>query len=494
MANRPIGMEVLEQIKLMNSLGIGKKAIARQLGISRNTVKDYLSKQELSQPKTEKDNNKLSELQSFFPYCKEELGRKGVTRQILWGEYRGKYPGGYGYSQFCEYYNRWDECHKATLHIEQHPGDKMYIDFTGSKLSVVDVLTGEIKEVEVFVSVLGYSGLTYVKACASQKKEDFLPCIVSALEYYGGVPKVLVPDNLKSAVDKASKYEPQINKDLLDLGNHYGLAIMPARSRKPTDKAWVERMVAIVYNRIFAPLRNQIFTNLQELNIAIAEQLEIHNSLPLQKRKENRWELFEQGEKVFLQAMPQQRYELKEYQQSKVMKNCHVQLHKDRHYYSVPYKHIGKMAKIIYTYSHVSIYCDRERVAYHIRNYKEHKYTTVKEHLPTTHQFVSDWNPDKFTGWAARIDPIVEAYIKKVLENKSYPEQTYRSCVGILSFEKKASRERLIAACQRASTYGVFNYKVIEQIINNKLDRQPTETTQGTLPLHDNIRGAGYYK
>src|SRR5512145_317445 len=347
MANRPISMEVLEQIKLMNSLGVGKKAIARQLGISRNTVKDYLSKQELSKPKTEKDNNKLSELQSFFPYCKEELGRKGVTRQILWGEYKNKYPGGYGYSQFCEHFNRWDECHKATLHIEQHPGDKMYIDFTGSKLSVVDVLTGEIKEVEVFVSVLGYSGLTYVKACASQKKEDFLPCIVSALEYYGGVPKVLVPDNLKSAVDKASKYEPKVNKDLLDLGNHYGLAIMPARSRKPTDKAWVERMVAIVYNRIFAPLRNQIFTNLQELNTAIAEQLEIHNSLSLQKRKENRWELFEQGEKVFLQAMPQQRYELKEYQQSKVMKNCHVQLHKDRHYYSVPYKHIGKMAIIL---------------------------------------------------------------------------------------------------------------------------------------------------
>ena len=176
------------------------------------------------------------------------------------------------------------------------------------------------------------------------------------------------------------------------------------------------------------------------------------------------------------------------------MKNCHIQLHQDRHYYSVPYKYIGKMAKIIYTHSHVSIYCEGERVAYHIRQYKEHKYTTVKEHLPSTHKFVSSWNPEKFLGWASSINPDVEAYIKKVLENKSYPEQTYRSCVGILSFDKKAGRQRLIAACQRAASYGAFNYKVIEQIINNKLDRQPIEPQQEILPLHENIRGAEYYK
>ena len=487
-------MEILEQIKLLNNLGVGKKTIARQLGISKNTVKSYLTQEEAAQTNAAVQGQRLLELHSFFPYCKEELNRKGVTRQILWGEYRARHPEGYSYTRFCEHLALWLGNHNASLHIEQYPGDKMYIDFTGSKLSIVDPLSGEIKEVEVFVSVLGYSGLTYVKACASQKKEDFLPCIVGALEYYGGAPKVLVPDNLKSAVDKANKYEPDINKDLLDLGNHYGMAIMPARSRKPKDKAWVERMVGIIYNRIFAPLRNRIFTNLHELNQAIAELLEAHNGQPFQKRKENRWELFVQNEKQCLHPLPQDRYELKDYQQSKVMKNSHVQLHKDRHYYSVPYKHIGQMAKIIYTNTHVSIYCDGERVAYHIRDFKEHKYTTVKEHLPSTHQFVSGWNPDKFTGWAARIDPIVEAYIKKVLENKSYPEQTYRSCVGILSFDKKAGRERLIAACRRATEYGVFNYKVIEQIIHNKLDRQRTENQQGTLPLHDNIRGAEYYK
>ena len=266
MANRPIGMEVIEQIRIMNSQGLGKKAIARHLGISRNTVKEYLLKQPTSEASTNEPSRRLDELYNFFPYCKEELNRTGVTRQILWGEYKSKYPGGYGYSQFCEHFNRWNDRHKASLHIEQLAGDKMYVDFAGEKLSIADPTTGEIKEVEVFVSVLGYSGLTYVEACVSQKKEDFLPCITNALEYYAGVPKVLVPDNLKSAVDRANKYEPQINKDLLDLGNHYGLAIMPARSRKPKDKAWVERMVAIVYTRIFAPLRNQIFTTLQELN------------------------------------------------------------------------------------------------------------------------------------------------------------------------------------------------------------------------------------
>lgn len=491
MAYRAIGMEIIKQIQILNELGVGKKAIARQLGISKNTVKEYLSK---DQNQTDQISDRLTDLHNFFPYLKEELKRKGVTRQILWAEYRSKHPQGYGYSHFCEHFMRWMEKHESTLHIEQEPADKMYIDFCGDKLSIVDPLTGEIKQMEVFVSVLGYSGLTFVKACESQKKEHFLPAIRDALEYYDGVPKVLVPDNLKSAVDKANTYEPEINRDLLDLGNHYNLAIMPARSRKPRDKAWVERMVAIVYNRIFAPLRNRTFTSLKDLNEAVLELLDVHNRQSFQKRSESRRDLFERDEKNLLQALPQERYELKEYQKARVMKNSHIQLHKDRHYYSVPYKYIGQMAKIIYTNTHVGVYCCNERIAYHIRDYREHKYTTQKEHLPTTHQFVSEWNPDKFISWAVRIDPVVESYIRKVLENKSYPEQTYRSCVGILSFDKKVGRERLIAACKRASEFGSYNYKVIQQIITSKLECEPIQNEQGTLPLHENIRGAEYYK
>jgi transposase len=384
---------------------------------------------------------------------------------------------------------------KATLHIEQQPGDKLYIDFAGHKLSIVNPETGEIKEVELFVSVLGFSGYTYARAVMSQKKEDFLYCITKALEYYGGVPKVLVPDNLKSCTDKADKYEPVINRDMLDLGNHYNMAIMPARSRKPRDKAWVERMVGILYTRIYAPLRNRVFTSLDELNLAIAELLKIHNAQLLQGYNESRKDLFLKNEQSRLQPLPRDPYELKEYLQVKVMKNCHVQLHQDHHYYSVPYRYIGKKVKIIYSITHVSVYCEGDRIAYHLRDISPHKYTTVKEHLPSTHQFVSEWNPDKFLKWAEHIAPEVHTYISRVLDNKSYPEQTYRSCVGILTFDKKAGRERLINACKRAMDYGVYNYKVIEKIINNKLDRSPSqEVKQIRLPLHENLRGPEYYK
>src|SRR5512133_3937481 len=493
MANLSISMEVQQQIKLLNELGIGKKKIAQQLGISRNTVKSYLNKGSLQEQGAGEVVSRAKALYDFFPYCKEELKRNGVTRQILWGEYKQQHPTGYGYSRFCDHLSRWLVSQQGTLHIEQQPGDRLYVDFTGDKLHIVNPETGEFEEMEVFVAVLGYSGLTFVKACKTQQKEDFLLCIVEALEYYCGVPKVLILDNLRSGVDKADKYEASINRDLLDLANHYGMAVMPTRSRKPRDKAWVERMVGIIYTRIFAPLRNQIFTNLYRLNQAIWEQNEVHNAQSLQGRKESRWDLFEH-ERPLLKALPEQRYELKEYQKAKVGKNSHVQLHTDHHYYSVPYKHIGQATKMVYTATHVSIYCNNERIAYHMRDTRPYKYTTVKDHLPSTHQFVSQWNPEKFITWASHIDPVVEHYIRKVLENKSYPEQTYRSCVGILSFEKKAGRDRLIAACARATEYMVFNYKVIEQIINNKLDRQQTSNRQISLPLHDNIRGPEYYK
>jgi len=493
MARRTIEMELKKQIGILQSLGYGKKTIARELGLSKNTVKSYLDVSEEKDGDSPNESRK-EDLYSFFPYCRSELPRTGVTRQILWGEYRSRYPDGYSYSQFCEYLKQCLDRRDISLHIEQQPGDKLYIDFAGSKMSIADPYTGDIKEVEVFVAVLGYSGKTYVRACESQRKEDFLSCIVRALNYFGGVPRVLVPDNLKSGVDKANPYEAEINRDLLDLGNHYDIAVLPARSLKPRDKAWVERMVQIVYTRIYAPLRNQVFTNLDKLNDAIEEYLEKHNNVPLQGRQESRNLLFESEEKVHLRPLPNDYWELKEYLQVKVMKNCHVQLHRDRHYYSVPYHYIGQKVKLVYTATYVAIYLNGERIAYHLRDRIPFKYTTVKDHLPSSHQFVSEWNPSKFIEWAGHIHPDVGSYITKVLENKSYPEQTYRSCAGILSFEKKAGKDRLIAACQRASSFGVYNYKVISQIINNRLDRVETKPKQITMPLHENIRGANYYK
>jgi len=486
-------MEIKKQIEILSSLGYGKKTIARELGVSKNTVKSYLEVSDEKDFDYNTDSRK-EDLHSFFPYCRSELPRKGVTRQILWAEYRNRYPDGYSYSQFCEYLSQWLDRKDVSLHIEQQPGDRMYVDFAGSKMPIADPYTGEIKQVEVFVAVLGYSGKTYVRACESQRKEDFLSCIVRALNYFGGVPKVLIPDNLKSGVDKADRYEAEINKDLLDLGNHYDMAILPTRSVKPRDKAWVERMVQIVYTRIYAPLRNQTFTNLDNLNDAIAEHLEYHNQVPLQGRSESRNVLFDTEEKQHLRTLPHDYWELKEYLQVKVMKNSHVQLHRDRHYYSVPYHYIGQKVKLVYTATYVAVYLSGERIAYHLRDRIPYKYTTVKDHLPSSHQFVSEWNPGKFIEWAGRIHSDVESYIRKVLDNKSYPEQTYRSCVGILSFEKKAGKDRLIAACKRASDFGVYNYKVISQIIGNRLDRIETKEKQISMPLHENIRGSNYYK
>lgn len=493
MANHRISMEIVEQIKLLHQAGIGTKSIARQLQISKNTVKDYLRKGK-KEDELEKENTSKEALYAFFPYCKKELKRKGVTRQLLWGEYKTQHPDGYMYSQFCEHFNRWLSKQNVSLHIEQLPADRMYVDYTGKKLEIVDRDTGEIIPVEVFVSVLGYSGYTYVEASMSQQKEDFLMSISRAFQYYQGVPKVLIPDNLKSAVTGPDKYEADINKDLFDLGNHYGIAIMPARSRKPQDKAWVEKMVCVVYTRIFAPLRNTVFTSLQDLNEAIWELLDVHNKKALQRRQESRITLFDKHEKALLKPLPDEIYELKKYKCVKVMKTSHIQLSDDKHYYSVPYQYIGQKARIVYSATRVSIYVDKQRVAYHLRDRRPHKYTTKKDHLPSTHKFVSEWNPEKFTTWAAKIDPGVKEYILKVLNNNSYPEQTYRSCVGILSYEKKVGKERLIAACKRAGEFGSYNYTTIKRIIDKKLDKLPKEPEIWDMPKHQNVRGSEYYK
>ena len=514
MAAKPIKMSKIKQIVKLKKLGISLSEISRSLDISRNTVKKYLrlievkniSFEELLQkddhtiellfqePK-KKSIDRYENLEKMFPYLEKELKRTGVTRWLLWGEYRAKYPDGYSYSQFCEHFFTRLKNNQAVMHFEHSPADKMFIDFTGKKLYVTDRKTGEIRAVEVYVSILGYSQMTYVEAVASQKKEDFISASQNALHFFGGVPKVLIPDNLKSAVTKANKYEADLNESFSDFANHYQTAVLPARSLKPRDKSLVEKHVSIVYNRIYAPMRNQVFFSLEELNSAIFDLLEKHNNMNFQQEKISRKEKFEQFEKPKLQPLVSEGFEIKYYKNATVMKNYHIQLRQDKHYYSAPYRYIGKKVRIIYTASSVSIFYKHERIAFHRRNLRNFVYTTVKEHMPSTHQFVSDWNPDKFISWAAGISPVVEKYIRKIIEKKVYPEQAYRSCVGILSFDKKAGSQRLINAIKRADSYGV--YKTIKNIIDGKLDTLPEQEeseTKKKLPTHNNIRGAGNYK
>jgi len=508
--SKQIAMSVLKQIIRQWCKDTPVKAISRNTGIARNTVKTYIKligSQELNcQTLLAMEDHQLGALFFQSPelderygvvvkqlsYFKKELARTGVNRHVLWEEYREKHPDGYGYSQFCYHLQQYLKTEQATLHIEQKPGDKLYVDFTGKKLQWVDAQTGEVHKVEVFAAILGHSQITYVEAVPSQKQGHFLSAIDNALQYLGGVPQAIVPDNLKAAVIKADRYEPTLNEALSDLANHYGTTIYPTRSRKPRDKSWVENIVRTVYSRVFAPLRNETFHSLGELNRAVWQALEKHNNTNFQGEDFNRRQRFEQQEQQHLSPLPVERYELKQYRNQKVRKNCHIYLREDKHYYSVPYRYISKTVKVITTHQQVSVLHDRQRIAFHKRNYKAYGYTTVKEHLPSHHQFVAEWSPEKFLGWATGIHPDVHAFIKTILESKPYPELAYQSCVGILGMNKKHGRERLIAACQRAAHFQSCTYSTVKRILDKGLEKEPLPTDkqmQINLPDHENIRG-----
>ena len=516
MAGKTIIMSKVKQILQLRAGGVALQTIAKAVDASRNTVRKYLRLIEVKQldpqqllamddealealfldPDPE-DQARLQTLTSLFPYFDEELARTGVTRWVLWGEYKQRHPDGYNYSRFCDYYQQWRKSQSATMHLEHEPADKLFIDFTGKKLSIVDRDTGELKPVETYVATLGYSQLTYVQAVASQRNEDLTGATENAFYFFGGVPCVLVPDNMKSAVTKADKYESELNRHFLDFANHYGTAVLPARARKPRDKSLVEKAVSITYSRIFAPLRNEVFYSLESLNKAIAELLTRYNQAPFSNRDGSRQEIFEQQEKHLLKPLPIDRYEIKQFKELTVMKTGHIQLSQDKHYYSVPYRYIGRKVKLIYSASQVSVYYNKERIAWHKRSFKRYGYTTLKEHMPSTHQFVSEWNPDKFIDWATAIAPVVKDYIVRVLDSTAYPEQAYKSCVGILSREKIVGRERFIKAIERATFYGTYNYSIIRKILASGLDQlelTDDDPPSATLPSHDNIRGAGFYQ
>jgi len=381
------------------------------------------------------------------------------------------------------------------MRMEHKVGDKLYVDFAGDKLSIVDKQTGEIQSVEIFVAILGASQFTYVEAVMSQQKEDFIGACEGALLYYGGVPAAIVPDNLKSAVTKSSKYEPVLNDSFADFAQHYSTTILPARAYKPRDKALVENAVRIIYTRIYTKIRGNDYFTLEEINAAIRVALEEHNNTLLTGRNYSRRQQFEDVERVALAPLPPLRYELKKELYVTVMKNGHVSLNADKHYYSVPYRFIGKKVKLMYSRSVVEIFYCYERIAIHKRLKSPYNYTTDKDHLASAHRFVSDWTPERFLSWASGIHEDVHLYILKILDRKQHPEQAYKSCVGILSFAKKVGNERLTKACQRALGYGIYNYKTIQTILEKGMDKYDEKEDNENLqmPQHDNIRGEHYY-
>jgi transposase len=518
MANKSIGSIMIREIIRMKDNGLSNNQISKSIGKSRTTIIKYLGMieasgicfKELLELKEEdlselfEVSNELNpanreqihkDLHSFFPYLEKELKRVGVTRHILWSEYKTKHPEGVMYSQFCEHYNKWNRKSEGYMPTTHKAGEKLFIDYAGKKLHIIDRETGEIKPVEVFVATLGASQYTYVEASFSQQIPDFIGSVQNCLHYLGGVPACIIPDNLKSAVTKSNKYEPHVNEQFASFARHYDTSIMPARALKPKDKSLVEGAVNITYTRIHAALRDKEFYSIAELNLAIKELLLIYNQTPFQKKQNSRTGLFLEIEKDTLKPLPLEVYELRDYKIATVQKNCHVYYSPDKNYYSIPNAYIGKKVKMVLTQSIVEIYHNQARIALHPRSRKAYHYVTLKEHMPVSHTYNSDWSSEYFITWAQKLGLSTKEYIEKILDKKQYPEQSYKSCAGILNMCSKVGKERLNNACKRALGYDAISYNSIKNILERGLDKEEEQLDLFNVSVsnHDNIRGSKYY-
>lgn len=506
--------KIREILRLSIELKLSIRKIAEAIEISKTSVGEYLAEfkrsglsyqdiKKMSDTEvieffehSNKEANPMYEvLSKEFPYYEKELARVGVTLYLLWEEYKQQYPDGFSYSRFCHHYRLWENKLKAGMHIEHKAGDLIYADFTGKKMHYVDGALGEIRDAEIFITILGASQLIYVEAVKSQQLEDWIWANENAWRYYGGATRGICPDNLKSAVTKACNYEPLLNETYDDLARHYNTVILPTRPRKPKDKPLVENAVRLVYQRIFAPLRNQTFFSLQELNEAIWVELEKLNNAPFQRREISRRELFNEIEKNELQPLPVERYEIKHYQVSKVEFNHHIYLKEDKHYYSIPYQYTGKKIKTVYTGRMVEIFNDHVRIAVHRRDRKKYGYTTEKSHMPASHQFIDGWNTDRFTKWAASMGGSIKTFIELLLESKEHPQQAFKACMGVLNLGKKYKAEDLEKVCKKAIEYNTISFRFIDNALKNNVHKMEQEKPVDLkLPLHGNIRGRNNYK
>ncbi len=515
MASKRIDIMDVRQIIQLKIRGESNRSISKITGIHRNTVNIYISqlegtKQPLSalQKLSDKelgalfsstgtiDKTRYETLSNQFEYFRKELKKPGCTRRVLWQEYLAKNPSGYGYTQFNEHLNRWFKRKKISGKLEHKAGDKVYVDYSGKKLSYVDKRTGEVIEVEVFVGILPCSGYTFVEASASQKREDFISSMNNCLRYFGGVPKAIVPDNLKSAVNKGSKYEPVLNKTFKDFSVHYGCAVNPTRTYSPQDKALVEHAVNLVYQRIFYPLSKMNFFSLADLNKEISRLLEQYNDYALSNLGVSRRQQFLSIEKSFLEALPVDNYELKYYKKATVHKTGYVFLSSDKNYYSVPYRFIGKKVEVCYSSQTVDIQYNMERIATHKRSFQPGKYTTFEDHLSSTHKFYKDWSPAFFQKLTRPYGEHAIDYVKALIDQADYPEVAYKQCLGIIALGKSHEKNRLNNACKIGLTFGRYSYRIIENILKNKMDLQaPEEESAAPLPVinHQNIRGANAF-
>lgn len=516
MAQKPIAMEQLKQILQLQKDGVGIREMARRTGISRNSVRKYLSLLDTAAGDQEPADNsafadkaygndsvthdvhRLQQLIDHFGYARRELGKTGVTRQLLWQEYIGQHPDGYVYSHYCYHLAEYLKNRELSMHLEYKAADMIMIDFAGKKQYYVDASTGEQIACEVFVAILPFSGLIFCQAVHSQQTSDFTHCINTMLKFYGGVPATILCDNLKTAVTRSDRYEPVFTDICHQLSEHYGTTFSATRPYSPRDKAMVERAVRIVYNHLYAPLRNHEFTSLQALNAAMQEQLVLLNNKSYKKTPYSRWYFFEQQESALLKALPCEPFLPKKVATLTVQRNYHVQLTEDHRYYSVPFRYVGKKVKVLYDSRTVEIYLDLERIALHSRNkYHQSAYITLDEHMPPNHgrmKEIRGFNRDDLLAMASRIGPATLQAATTMLQNNPYIEQNYKACFGMLMLQKKYGIPRLEAACSRAVQGTKVNYTMVKNILERGLDKQLTLPVSPPLPDHDNIRGKDHYQ
>ncbi len=424
-----------------------------------------------------------------------ELGKKGVTLALLHLEYLERHPDGYGYTQFCRYYTRWRGKQKRSMRQVHRAGEKLFVDYSGKKPEIVDPESGEVREVELFVAVLGASSYTYAEATESQQSADFIASHVRAFEYFGGVAELLVPDQLKSAVTKACRYEPGLQRTYEEMAEHYGTAAMPARPRKAKDKAKVEVGVQVVQRWILAALRHETFFSLRELNVRIWDLLDRLNNRPMRAYRASRRDLFLRLDQPALRPLPSQAFVFGEWKFAKVNIDYHVEL--EGHYYSVPHALVGEKVELRFTAATVEVYCRGQRVASHLRSRHRGRHTTESSHMPKSHQEHMAWTPSRLIHWGESVGEATGALVAAILADRPHPEQGYRSCLGILRLGKRYGDDRLEAACARAHRARARSYRHVESILKNGLDRVgPGDTRrepQPSLPLHENVRGSAYY-
>ena len=499
-------------LRLHFAAALSNRAIARAIGVSASTVSDCLVRARAADvgwplPETLSDTaldealygsrvSRPASAQATLPDYAEvhrELRRKGVTLMLLWTEYQSRHPDGLRYSAFCERYRVWRGHLDVVMRQTHSAGDKLFVDYAGHTMPVIDRATGEVRQAQIFVAVLGASNYTYAEATWTQALPDWIGAHTRAFAFFGGVPQVVVPDNLKSGVTRAHRYDPDLNPTYQDMATHYGVAVVPTRVRKPQDKAKVEVGVQIVERTILAVLRNRQFFSLAELNAAIAELLVQLNLRPFKKLPGSRLSQFEAVDRPALMALPMTPYEYAEWKQARVHIDYHIEVM--RHYYSVPHTLIKRQLDVRMTAATVECFHHGQRVACHRRSHQPGRHTTVTSHMPEQHRHHAQFSPERLQRWAANIGAETAALITRVINERPHPEQGYRACLGILRLAKSYGDERLNAACARALMLGTHRYKSIESILKKRLDLQPlTSITEPQLPAdHGNLRGPGYY-